>query len=506
MAPTGGPDVGHRQEIMKSAPLTKRTILCLAFLLVLVGVVFRLLMIREPFGVVNSDEAMAGLMARGIRNGHFTSFYWGQNYGGSFEAYILAILGLIIPEHIVFFFLPIVESIFIAFLLFQISKANLGRDLSFLVASLSFVFPALTVWNSARPMLFYQSTIILGLTSILIVSKKTRPISTANWIFIGVLFGFGWWGSAQSLFFIVPCFVTVLAQRNFPSIRQFGLAIVSFLLASGPWWYTNFHTGFASLSDGPPADGTIRDHLMTQLKIGWPSVFGLRQPFNGEWLHASLPFVFLILLAGSAIYYLPRMFRGRRDPNTLLLVIPTFVILQALAPTGSFVGSGRYYIFVVPSVLVVIGTFFAFLVNRFDRIGKFVVASLVICALISTAMSLRAIRHFQFGPTHLSDVATTLSEHNISGVYGDYWVVYALAWEDSQLKVSPTTTERRPDWSQEIRASQGVAYVFWTEYSVDLDRLESTKVALGLRTQFDEIHVGTYVLLLPQINIPPEDL
>ena len=85
-------------------------------------------------------------------------------------------------------------------------------------------------------------------------------------------------------------------------------------------------------------------------------------------------------------------------------------------------------------------------------------------------------------------------------------MVYALAWEDSQLKVSPTTTERRPDWSQEIRANQDVAYVFWTEYSVDLDRLESTKVALGLRTQFDEIHVGNYVLLFPQINIPPEDL
>ena len=491
---------------MKSASLTKRTILCLAFLLVLVGVIFRFLMIREPFGVVNSDEAVAGLMARGIRDGHFTSFYWGQNYGGSFEAYILAILGLIIPEHIVFFFLPIVESIFIAFLLFQISKANLGRDLSLLVASLSFAFPALNVWNSARPMLFYQSTIILGLTAILIVSMKIRPISTTNWIFLGVLFGFGWWGSAQSLFFIIPCLVTVIVHRNYPSIRQFALMIVSFLLASGPWWYTNFRTGFASLSEGPSADGTIRDHLVTQLKIGWPSVFGLRQPFNGEWLHASLPFVFLIFLAGSAIYYLPRMLRGRRDPNTLLLVIPTFVILQALAPTGSFVGSGRYYIFVVPSVLVVIGTFFAFLVNRFDRIGKFVVASLVICALISTAVSLRAIRHFQFGPTHLSDVAAALNERNISGVYGDYWVVYALAWEGTQLKVSPTTTDRRPDWSKDVRAKQDVAYVFWTEYNVDRDNLEATKVALSLRTEFDEILVGTYVLLIPQINIPPEDL
>ena len=108
MATARRPNVGHRQKTMKLSSPARRTILCLAFALVLVGFVLRLLMIREPFGVVNSDEAMAGLMARGIRNGHFTSFYWGQNYGGSFEAYILAILGFIIPEHIVFFFLPIV--------------------------------------------------------------------------------------------------------------------------------------------------------------------------------------------------------------------------------------------------------------------------------------------------------------------------------------------------------------------------------------------------------------
>ena len=490
---------------MKSARAS-RSLLVLGGLASLTGIVFHFIVIKAPFGVVNSDEALSGLMASSIRAGHLTTFLWGQNYGGTLEAFFIAGLGALIGDHLAFWAVPIIESFTVAILLFRLTKDKFGFEIALLIAALSFSFPALSLWNNARPMLWYQSTIILGLTAILIVSKKNRPITTSNWFFLGVLFGFGWWGSAQSLFFFIPCLITLIAHRNFPSIRQFGLTIVSFLLASGPWWYTNFRTGFASLSEGPPADGTIRDHLVTQLKIGWPSVFGLRQPFNGEWLHASLPFIFVILLVGSGIYYLPRIFRDRRNPNPLLLVIPTFVVLQALAPTGSFIGSGRYYVFVVPSVLVVIGTFFTYLVKRFDRIGKFVVASLVICALILTTVSLRAIRHFQFGPTHLSDVATALNERNISGVYGDYWVVYALAWEDSQLKVSPTSTDRRPDWSQEIRASQDVAYVFWTEYNVDLDKLESTKAALRLKTEFDEILVGTYVLLIPQINIPPEDL
>jgi len=478
----------------------------LVALVSLAGIIFHFIVINPPFGVINSDEALSGLMASSIREGHFTTFLWGQNYGGTLEAFFIAGFGALIGDHSAFFVMPIIESFIVAMLLFRLTRQNLGSEIALLIATLSFSFPALSLWNNARPMLWYQSSIILGLTSILIISKKSRPISTSNWVFLGALFGFGWWGSAQSLFFIIPCIVTVFAHRNFPSMRQFGLVIVSFLLASGPWWYTNFHTGFASLSEGPPADGSIRDHLMTQLKIGWPTVLGLRPPFTGEWLHASLPFVFLILLVGSAIYYLPRVFRDRRDPNALLLVIPTFVILQALAPTGSFIGSGRYYIFVVPSVLVVIGTLFAFLVNRFDRIGKFVVASLVICALISTAMSLRSARHFQFGPTHLDEVSAALREHEVSSIYGDYWVVYSLAWEDADLTVSPTTTDRRPDWSAKVRAADTAAYIFWTEYNVDVANLEKTRYSLSQSTKVKEIAIGSYVILLPAINIPPEDL
>ena len=503
MATVSGPDVGHRPQTLMKSVIPTRVLIALVSL---AGFIFHFIVINPPFGVVNSDEALSGLMATSIREGYFTTFLWGQNYGGTLEAFFIAGFGALIGDHSAFFAIPIIESFIVAMLLFRLTKENLGFEIALLIATLSFSFPALSLWNNARPMLWYQSTIILGLTAILIVSKKTRPISTTNWIFLGVLFGFGWWGSAQSLFFIVPCLVTLIAHRNFPSISQFGLVIVSFLLASGPWWYTNFRTGFASLSEGPPVDGTIRDHLMTQLKIGWPSVFGLRLPFTGEWLHASLPFVFLIFLVGTAIYFLPRIFRDWRDPNALLLVIPTFVILQALAPTGSFIGSGRYYVFVVPSVLVVIGTLFAFLVNRFDRVGKFVVASLVICALISTTMSLRSVRYFQFGPTHLDEVSVALREHEVSSIYGDYWVVYSLAWEDANLTVSPTSTDRRPDWSAKVRAANSVAYIFWTEYNVDVANLEKTRISLSQSTEVKEISVGSYVILFPSINIPPEDL
>ena len=496
---------------MKLPRSQQRIILALAVLLVGVGLWLRVMMITPPFGVVNSDEAIAGLMARGIRDGHLTTFYWGQNYGGAFEAYVLAILGWVIPEGIAFFLLPFIESLIAAFLLFLIAKQRLDKNLSMLIASLMLAFPALAVWNNARPMLFYQSTVIFGLTAIWLVdqtSKNQSPASPHNsyWFYLGLVCGLGWWATTQSLFFLIPIIAVLSIRQPRPSTRQIALATGSFAVAILPWLYTNIRTGFASVFDGPPRDGSVAHHLEAQIKVGWSTVFGLRRPFDGQWLNPVLAFVFVLILVGLAIVFVPRAVKSRQNPNAMLLVIPSFVVLQAFAPTGSFIGSGRYYIFVVPSVLFVLGLFLAFLLRTTRRLGIVAVSIIILTALSSTLLSVHAVRDYQFGPTHLDDVAVALRESEVSSVYGDYWVVYALAWEDPTLVVSPTTTDRRPDWSHQVRNDHSTAYVFWTEYGVDLANLEITRTALGQRTSFEEIQVGSYVLLLPVLNIPPEKL
>src|SRR5262249_12641894 len=41
-------------------------------------------------GSIDSDEAVWGLMARDLLHGHWSTFFWGQNYGGSQEAILTA--------------------------------------------------------------------------------------------------------------------------------------------------------------------------------------------------------------------------------------------------------------------------------------------------------------------------------------------------------------------------------------------------------------------------------
>ena len=58
---------------------------------VVAGIALRVWLLRLPTGVLDSDEAIVGLMARHMLHQHeFTTFYWGQNYGGSLTAVVMA--------------------------------------------------------------------------------------------------------------------------------------------------------------------------------------------------------------------------------------------------------------------------------------------------------------------------------------------------------------------------------------------------------------------------------
>src|SRR5439155_3057877 len=61
--------------------------------LVAIGVGERVWVLRGRWGVVDSDEAVVGLMARAFRHGHWQAFYWGQHYAGSLEPALVALFG-----------------------------------------------------------------------------------------------------------------------------------------------------------------------------------------------------------------------------------------------------------------------------------------------------------------------------------------------------------------------------------------------------------------------------
>ena len=65
------------------------TIVALAVVL-MVGIVIRAWVLKQPLGAYDSDEAIWTLMARHVLDGTFPVYFWGQGYAGTLEVYLMA--------------------------------------------------------------------------------------------------------------------------------------------------------------------------------------------------------------------------------------------------------------------------------------------------------------------------------------------------------------------------------------------------------------------------------
>ncbi len=116
---------------------------------------------------VNADEAIVGLMAQQILHGHFSAFYWGQDYGGV-EPYFVAALFAIFGQSA--FALTLSAGLLsgvAAILVWRIGIRIVPPSAAVRAAVLSWIWPECTVWNSTREFGFRQATLVLGLCVLL---------------------------------------------------------------------------------------------------------------------------------------------------------------------------------------------------------------------------------------------------------------------------------------------------------------------------------------------------
>lgn len=359
--------------------------------------------------------------------------------------------------------IPIVEAIVLCVLVWRYCSHFVSTSDAVLAASLVWATPALWQWFSLRPMLFYQSTLIIGF-SLLLLLRPGR--ASYNFPLIGLCLGLGWWTSPQVLFFAIPALLgarTVIVRGR--ATLQLG---AGFCIGAAPWIATNFATGFASIRSQPPRSGTLIDNLSSQFSTGWPMTFGLRIPFNEEWIWEplrllSFPSVALFVVAVAIAYR-----AHRASIAGAIGVIPTFIIMQALAPTGSFVGTGRHYVFVIPSIAIVIvaatsGHSFEKTVAR-----AFTVTAMLALSLLGTMSS----RDQRMEPTGVSGLAAALVSQGHTHIRADYWSAYLIAWYEPDLVVAANHTDRHPDWAQQVSAAPKVAEVFWLGIDYEQQRFD----------------------------------
>ena len=460
----------------------------------------RLWIHTAPVGRVNSDEAIAGLMARHLARGEWTTFYWGQSYAGSLETVVMgALMKVTGSDAFAFYAVPFMESVLVALLTFLIARNHVGRDRAVFAGLFVWVFPAAWVLLSTKAMLFYQPTLIFGLTAILaadLLIQRDRPRFSV-WFGFGLVLGLGWWCSLQILFFAVPVVVWLLGRRGNRFVEWL-VALVGALIGAAPWLGYYFKYDGLPLKQLAGGQGGYVDHLSGIVTAGLPMVVGARQPYTERWFTLGAgPLVPILILASLAIAAVA-CWRRRVLWHPLFLVPFVFVPLHALAPGSYYVGSGRYFIFLVPSVAFC-------LVSCTRRLS--ILAGLSIFAVLVSGATIWGVRDAYVAPPSTAAVEQLLESRQINHAYASYWVAYKLTWESHESVLAASDFVRYPLWNVEARNAASAAYVMYLP--IAQDELRYDAVVAGLRGQsisFEEYSLGAYIVIIPERNIEPEAL
>jgi hypothetical protein len=340
------------------------------------------------------DEAVVGLMGRGIFHGQFGAFYWGSTYGGA-EPYVVAVVGRVNGGPMGLNASPALLAAGAAVLVYAVlATSRVDRRLAGLGAAVAWVWPYAATWNSVRELGFRGATLFCGLLVILCALRiQQHRAGPATRLFLGLAAGVGWWSSPEIVYFAVPTVVLLAAGWNrfyktpydrawsdeappdpeaptgrlarpwrvFPPL----LTVLGLAIGALPWLYANIRSGFASVMLGvPPPSGfgygrrvSVFFHDVLPTQLGLRAVPGGRP--DGSWIGGptlghSLYDVILVLLVLLIVRVLWTARRGRRAAPLLAAAggVVAFPFLSSLFPTSWYTADGRYGVYLGPLVVL----------------------------------------------------------------------------------------------------------------------------------------------------------
>jgi 4-amino-4-deoxy-L-arabinose transferase-like glycosyltransferase len=512
----------------------------LAALLVKVGL---LLAGAVPF---NGDEAIVALMARHILWGERPTFFYGQAYMGSLDAYLIAGLFAVAGPSV-----WAVRAVQIAVYLGTVATTYwLGRRIyrSEWVAGAAAVFlaipPVLTTLYTTVTLGSYGEVLLIGnlllLLALALGEAARRPADpararrmAAGGLALGFLGGLGFWCLSLIGVYLLPIAVYLAAVLWNRKARLAGLglaAMAGFALGASPWLAYTARFGLATVADSvgtsmpvpanyQPVLAVFR-HLFYFLLFGVTVVWGLRPPWSAEFLALPLlPFA-LALQAGIFIFTV-RGLRRTQAPEApgralLLGMMATLIGAYLLTPYGED-PSGRYFVpLTIPTALFAAATLHWLRLRRRRRspwrkwFAQTLALGLVAFYWLTTVQA--AVRNPPGLTTQFSEVVQIdtralprliafLREHGETRGYANYWVSYPLAFESGEELVFAPLLPYHPDfrytprdnrypaYAEQAEASLRAAYITTKHPALDA-HLREAFAALGV--DFRETAIGDY--------------
>lgn len=399
-----------------------------AVALALVGVGLRIWAWLLPQGALDADEAVVGLLARGILHGRLPAFFPGQGYGGTQEEWLAAPLMAAFGLQTWVVRLPVLVLWAVgAVLVWRIGLRLLEPRRAAAAALLFWVWPTYFVWKSTRAHGFYGSELVLGLLVLLLVLRLDERVTHRDLLLLGLALGCGLWSSPQVAIVALPA-LGWLVWRHRDVVRGAPLVVAAGAVGALPWLIANVRHGWPSLHPGAN-EGPWSQHLHNLVVATLPQALGLRLAWSFEWL--GTPYLAIPVYALVILGFLRLLWKRPARLAPILLIVVLFPLFYFVSPYTWLQSEPRYLTLVLP-------LFALLLVARLP-----VVPVLAVALAFSVGGLVELQRHHVVAfrtedtavPADFGPAIRVLEAHGIRYAWGSYWVAWRISYE-SKLHVT----------------------------------------------------------------------
>jgi hypothetical protein len=489
--------------------MSRRTLLFVALCGAVAGAALRVWAVLLPQGALDADEAVVGLLTRGILHGTLPAFFPGQGYGGTQESFLAAPLvaafGL---ETWAIRIVVVALWAASAVLVWRIGLRVLDERRAVFAATLFWIWPTYFDWKSTRAHGFYGSELFLGLAILLLVLRLADRVTRRDLVLLGLTLGCGLWASPQVAIVALPALGWLVWRRR-EVVRGWTFVAPAAVVGGLPWLLGNIQHDWYSLHPGHN-EGAWTAHLHNLVVATLPEALGLRLAWSFEWLGGAV--VGYLIYAALVAGFVWLLIRRPRRLAPLLLIVAIFPIFYFISPYTWLQNEPRYLTLVMPVFALLI----AYALTTPLR-----AAAAFACALALTIAGFVEIdRHHVAAfhtegtavPANLDPALDTLSAHHLGYAFASYWVAWRITFE-SDLRIigakasyahpfarggrvypgdPPNDLGIDPTYYREAQRHRDVAHIFVLGGDV-----EPHVRALLRRTGYRRIVSGAFAVWLP---------
>lgn len=463
----------------------------------------------------NADEAVVGVMARGILHGHFSAFYWGQSYGGGEPYVVAAVFALFGQSAFTLGLTPVLLDAVAAALVFALGRRLFSPTVGVAAALLFWIWPESALWQSTIEYGFRFATLDCGLGLAVIglriaengdrrqgeaAGSRAKQRMRLDVTALGLVFGVGFWCSPEVAYYAIPV-ACVLGFRLLRGRLRLGAAEVivgtsAAIVGALPWEWANLRSGFASFRPVSQPYPKLSEHYTMFTTHALPIALGLQLHGDGAWLGGERLGSAVELVAVLAVVLFLIWCVFQRKAGFLVLFCLVFPLLYSYWPFTWYWLDARYVLYLPPVLAIVAAAASVEIAARLSvprplaLRPELVVVPVVLALALSTTLlacyRLTPFRpdkvpgtpsatwtSFQSNPNDFEDtLADDLVRDRVSHVFAGYWLAFPLTFvSGGAITASDVIFSRNPALLREVSDSPDPSWLFADPKTAGFNRL-----------------------------------